>query len=237
MWTITHPHSRSRFFIITWTPAWQGGSAGEPSLTIRAVVVQYSEECRCCRVFASDVDVGKNAELFYNITDGDPKFSIDENGYISTSTPLKPDEVRCVRITSFHHQHQEITPSPFRLPASQSKRPTEVCRLRWPKLERFWQRSQLLKGQRAQWTEPHNSPKEHRGRFLSLTLIRYGSRTSRHTQIYTTFTSSWTLLKSNLTRFTSNWTVFVSNWAFFKLDSRILKSKRTAPNWSEVFLH
>ncbi|VDO60529.1 unnamed protein product [Heligmosomoides polygyrus] len=36
-------------------------------------------ECRCCRVFASDVDVGKNAELFYNITDGDPKFSIDEN--------------------------------------------------------------------------------------------------------------------------------------------------------------
>ncbi|VDL72367.1 unnamed protein product, partial [Nippostrongylus brasiliensis] len=50
------------------------------------------------RVFASDIDAGKNAELFYNITDGDSKFSIDENGYISTSTPLKPDEVSTLAI-------------------------------------------------------------------------------------------------------------------------------------------
>ncbi|KAK5966297.1 hypothetical protein GCK32_008888, partial [Trichostrongylus colubriformis] len=48
---------------------------------------------RISRVFASDIDAGKNAELFYNITDGDPKFSIDENGYISTSVPMKADEV------------------------------------------------------------------------------------------------------------------------------------------------
>ncbi|VDO27944.1 unnamed protein product [Haemonchus placei] len=48
---------------------------------------------RLSRVFANDIDSGKNAELFYNITEGDPKFSIDENGYISTSTPMKPDEV------------------------------------------------------------------------------------------------------------------------------------------------
>ncbi|KAK6741188.1 hypothetical protein RB195_009193 [Necator americanus] len=45
------------------------------------------------RVFASDADVGKNAELFYNITDGDSRFSIDNSGYITTSVPLTADEV------------------------------------------------------------------------------------------------------------------------------------------------
>ncbi|KIH42495.1 cadherin domain protein, partial [Ancylostoma duodenale] len=44
-------------------------------------------------VFASDIDAGKNAELFYNITDGDSRFTIDEDGYITTSVPLKADEV------------------------------------------------------------------------------------------------------------------------------------------------
>ncbi|KAK6054008.1 hypothetical protein COOONC_08483 [Cooperia oncophora] len=53
---------------------------------------------RVSRVFASDLDVGKNAELFYNITDGDSKFSIDENGYISTSAPMKADEVATLTI-------------------------------------------------------------------------------------------------------------------------------------------
>ncbi|VDM85290.1 unnamed protein product, partial [Strongylus vulgaris] len=45
------------------------------------------------RVFASDIDIGKNAELFYNITDGDSRFTIDESGYIATNVPLKADEV------------------------------------------------------------------------------------------------------------------------------------------------
>uniref|UniRef100_A0A7I4YD34 Cadherin domain protein n=1 Tax=Haemonchus contortus TaxID=6289 RepID=A0A7I4YD34_HAECO len=53
---------------------------------------------RLSRVFANDIDSGKNAELFYNITEGDPKISIDENGYISTSTPMKPDEVATLTI-------------------------------------------------------------------------------------------------------------------------------------------
>ncbi|KJH45107.1 cadherin domain protein [Dictyocaulus viviparus] len=50
------------------------------------------------RVFASDADVGKNAELFYNITNGDPRFSINENGYIATNTPAKAEEVFTVTI-------------------------------------------------------------------------------------------------------------------------------------------
>ncbi|CAJ0589790.1 unnamed protein product [Cylicocyclus nassatus] len=43
--------------------------------------------------FWGDVDIGKNAELFYNITDGDSRFTIDESGYIATNVPLKAEEV------------------------------------------------------------------------------------------------------------------------------------------------
>ncbi|KAJ1372472.1 hypothetical protein KIN20_034640 [Parelaphostrongylus tenuis] len=51
-----------------------------------------------CRVFASDADIGMNAELFYNITDGDSRFTIDENGYIAATTPMKANEVSTLTI-------------------------------------------------------------------------------------------------------------------------------------------
>uniref|UniRef100_A0A1I7XJY0 Cadherin domain protein n=1 Tax=Heterorhabditis bacteriophora TaxID=37862 RepID=A0A1I7XJY0_HETBA len=46
----------------------------------------------CFRVFAIDIDAGKNAQLYYNITDGDSRFSIDGFGSISTNQPLEYDE-------------------------------------------------------------------------------------------------------------------------------------------------
>uniref|UniRef100_A0A8R1DPU5 Uncharacterized protein n=1 Tax=Caenorhabditis japonica TaxID=281687 RepID=A0A8R1DPU5_CAEJA len=45
-----------------------------------------------CRIFAVDADSGLNADLYYNITEGDPRFSIDENGNIATSEIIHADE-------------------------------------------------------------------------------------------------------------------------------------------------
>uniref|UniRef100_A0A914UQL5 Uncharacterized protein n=1 Tax=Plectus sambesii TaxID=2011161 RepID=A0A914UQL5_9BILA len=42
-----------------------------------------------CRVFAADADEGVNARLFYNITDGDGHFAIDEKGELSSARPLE----------------------------------------------------------------------------------------------------------------------------------------------------
>lgn len=45
------------------------------------------------RVFAVDEDEGINAQLFYNVTSGDNRFTIDESGMISVTEPLKGDEI------------------------------------------------------------------------------------------------------------------------------------------------
>ncbi|CAB3403624.1 unnamed protein product [Caenorhabditis bovis] len=45
-----------------------------------------------CRIFAVDMDDGDNAKLFYNVTEGDQRFSIDENGVISVSEAIHGDE-------------------------------------------------------------------------------------------------------------------------------------------------
>lgn len=45
------------------------------------------------RVFASDADAGQNGQIYYNLTDGDGRLSVDEDGYIHVSEPLAGDEV------------------------------------------------------------------------------------------------------------------------------------------------
>ncbi|EJD75084.1 cadherin domain-containing protein [Loa loa] len=45
-----------------------------------------------CRIFAIDADEGQNALLLYNFTEADPRFSIDSDGRIITSDPLKENE-------------------------------------------------------------------------------------------------------------------------------------------------
>ncbi|CAI5444887.1 unnamed protein product [Caenorhabditis angaria] len=45
-----------------------------------------------CRIFAVDLDEGINAEIFYNITEGDSRFSIDENGIIRAVSMIHGDE-------------------------------------------------------------------------------------------------------------------------------------------------
>ncbi|VDK30449.1 unnamed protein product [Anisakis simplex] len=44
-------------------------------------------------VFAVDADEGINAQLFYNITSNDSRFSIDETGMIRISEAMKADEI------------------------------------------------------------------------------------------------------------------------------------------------
>ncbi|CAI4228047.1 unnamed protein product [Auanema sp. JU1783] len=51
-----------------------------------------------CRVFAYDADAGVNGLLYYNITDGDGRFSINEHGTIFTTEPLGGDEVFNIRV-------------------------------------------------------------------------------------------------------------------------------------------
>ncbi|VDM48291.1 unnamed protein product, partial [Toxocara canis] len=46
-----------------------------------------------CRIFAVDADEGINAQLFYNVTSGDNRFTIDETGMIRVSEALKTDEI------------------------------------------------------------------------------------------------------------------------------------------------
>ncbi|MCP9259219.1 BMA-PRK-1 [Dirofilaria immitis] len=45
-----------------------------------------------CRIFAIDIDEGQNAQLLYNFTEADARFSIDSDGRIVTSEPLKENE-------------------------------------------------------------------------------------------------------------------------------------------------
>uniref|UniRef100_A0A1I7T8F5 Cadherin domain-containing protein n=1 Tax=Caenorhabditis tropicalis TaxID=1561998 RepID=A0A1I7T8F5_9PELO len=47
---------------------------------------------KLCRIFAVDADDGDNSRLSYKITEGDPRFSIDENGNIVTSEAIHGDE-------------------------------------------------------------------------------------------------------------------------------------------------
>lgn len=56
------------------------------------------------RIFAIDNDEGQNARLLYNLTEADPRFTIDSDGGIITSESLKENESYqlTVKVTFFH---------------------------------------------------------------------------------------------------------------------------------------
>lgn len=58
---------------------------------------------KLCRIFAVDIDEGDNAKLSYNVTEGDPRFSIDENGNIITSEAIHGDESYALTLQATDH--------------------------------------------------------------------------------------------------------------------------------------
>ncbi|UMM23352.1 hypothetical protein L5515_004116 [Caenorhabditis briggsae] len=58
---------------------------------------------KLCRIFAVDIDEGENAHLSYNVTEGDPRFSIDENGNIMTSEAIHSDESYALTLQATDH--------------------------------------------------------------------------------------------------------------------------------------
>lgn len=56
------------------------------------------------RIFAIDTDEGQNAQLLYNFTEADPRFSVDSDGRIITSESLKENESYqlTVKVYLFH---------------------------------------------------------------------------------------------------------------------------------------
>ncbi|CAI2349826.1 unnamed protein product [Caenorhabditis sp. 36 PRJEB53466] len=56
-----------------------------------------------CRIFAVDPDTEKNALLSYNITEGDPRFSIDDHGNILTSEAIHDDESYALTVQATDH--------------------------------------------------------------------------------------------------------------------------------------
>lgn len=58
---------------------------------------------KLCRIFAVDADEGENSRLTYNITEGDPRFSIDEHGNIIASEAIHGDESYAMTVQATDH--------------------------------------------------------------------------------------------------------------------------------------
>lgn len=58
---------------------------------------------KLCRIFAVDADEGENSRLSYNVTEGDPRFSIDEHGNIRTSEAIHGDESYALTVQATDH--------------------------------------------------------------------------------------------------------------------------------------
>ncbi|OZC11535.1 hypothetical protein X798_01393 [Onchocerca flexuosa] len=65
-----------------------------------------------CRIFAIDIDEAENAWLLYNLTEADPRFSIDSDGRIVTSESLKENKSYQLTVeASDMGQPQQTSPS------------------------------------------------------------------------------------------------------------------------------
>uniref|UniRef100_A0A915PC44 Uncharacterized protein n=1 Tax=Setaria digitata TaxID=48799 RepID=A0A915PC44_9BILA len=83
-----------------------------------------------CRISAIDADEGKNAQLYYNLTEADPRFSIDSDGRIITSKSLKENEVYRLVVKASDMGRPQQTSSPVLM----NGKPKLLNENRWARL-------------------------------------------------------------------------------------------------------
>uniref|UniRef100_A0A915BTY2 Cadherin domain-containing protein n=3 Tax=Parascaris TaxID=6254 RepID=A0A915BTY2_PARUN len=95
-----------------------------------------------CRVFAVDEDEGINAQLFYNVTSDDGRFTIDESGMISVIEPLKGDEIAPLTIQATDMGHPYNTASARIILTAIARKSSEKESNRKPRLlnQHHWSR-------------------------------------------------------------------------------------------------